>query len=228
MFPSLLADEVGKILKVKNSSEDKKKPKFNMTTRELSKKEVIIPMTKLNAELIVKSAHIHVTNINECLKNSKSDIIADFICISNNGIIITMNCSANASELSRIENFLKKINNINQDSIEGPHLLKSKSFMKIIGLPYNSKLGVVTSDFIEGILKETHLFKNITLTSKPHVIKVFPKSDMVVVWVDIWDSQSGSLAKNIINCCFNIGQFVATIRGTNINPGISQYKNCWK
>ena len=84
MFPSLLADEVGKILKVKNSSEDKKKPKFNMTTRELSKKEVIIPMTKLNAELIVKSAHIHVTNINECLKNSKSDIIADFICISNN------------------------------------------------------------------------------------------------------------------------------------------------
>ena len=228
MFPSLLADEVGKILKVKNSSEDKKKPKFNMTTRELSKKEVIIPMTKLNAELIVKSAHIHVTNINECLKNSKSDIIADFICISNNGIIITMNCPANASELSRIENFLKKINNINQDSIEGPHLLKSKSFMKIIGLPYNSKLGVVTSDFIEGILKETHLFKNITLTSKPHVIKVFPKSDMVVVWVDIWDSQSGSLAKNIINCCFNIGQFVATIRGTNMNPGISQYKNCWK
>ena len=228
MFPSLLADEVGKILKVKNSSEDKKKPKFNITTRELSKKEVIIPMTKLNAELIVKSAHIHVTNINECLKNSKSDIIADFICISNNGIIITMNCPANASELSRIENFLKKINNINQDSIEGPHLLKSKSFMKIIGLPYNSKLGVVTSDFIEGILKETHLFKNITLTSKPHVIKVFPKSDMVVVWVDIWDSQSGSLAKNIINCCFNIGQFVATIRGTNMNPGISQYKNCWK
>ena len=56
-FPSLSADEVRKILKVKNSSEGKKKPKLNMTTRGPSKKEVIIPMTKLNAELIIKSAH---------------------------------------------------------------------------------------------------------------------------------------------------------------------------
>ena len=33
VFPSLSADEVGKILKVKNSSEGKIKPKLNMTTR---------------------------------------------------------------------------------------------------------------------------------------------------------------------------------------------------
>jgi len=46
VFPSLSADEVGKILKVKNSSEGKMKPKLNMTTRDPSRKEVIIPMTK--------------------------------------------------------------------------------------------------------------------------------------------------------------------------------------
>ena len=51
---------------------------------------------------------------------------------------------------------------------------------------------------------------------------------MVVVWIDIWDSQSSSSAKNIINHYFNIGQFVATIQGTNVNLGILQYKNCWK
>jgi len=56
-FSSLSADEVGKILKVKNSSEGKMKPKLNMTTRGSSRKEVIIPMTKSNAELIMKSAH---------------------------------------------------------------------------------------------------------------------------------------------------------------------------
>ena len=51
---------------------------------------------------------------------------------------------------------------------------------------------------------------------------------MVVVWVDIWDFQSGSLVKNIINYCFNIGQFIATIKGTNMNLGVLQCKNCWK
>ena len=140
MFPSLLANEVGRILKVKNSSESTKKPKLNMTTRGPSRKEVIIPITKSNAELIVKSAHTHITNINKCLKNSKSDIIADFICISNNRIIITMNCLANTSDLSTIENFLKSIDNINLDSIEDPCLPKSKLFIKIVGLLYNSEL----------------------------------------------------------------------------------------
>ena len=154
-------------------------------------------------------------------KIPKADIIADFICISNNGIIITTNCLASPSELSRIEDFLKKIDNINLDLIEGPHLPKSKSFMKIIGLFYNSKWEVLTPDFIKGVLKEIHLFKDVMLASKPCVIKVFSKSNMAVVWVDIWDFQNNSLAKNIINCCFNIGQFVVTIQGTNMNPDIS-------
>ena len=225
-FPSLSANEVGKILKVKNSSESKMKPKLNMTTRGLSRKEVIIPMTKSNAKLIMKSAYKHIANINECLKNSNSDIIADFIHLSNNGIIITTNHPANVTELSRIKNFLKKINNIDPVSIEVPHLSKSKLYMKIVELPYNSELGVVTPDFIEGVFKETHLFKDVTLASKPRVIKVSPKSDKAVVWVDIWDSQSGSAAKNIINCHFNIGCFVTTIQDTNMNPGIPQCKNC--
>ena len=90
-FPSLSANEVNKILKVKNGSEGKKKSKLNMTTRGPSRKEVIIPMTKPNAELITKSAHKIIANINEHLKNSNSDVIADFICLSSNGVIITTN-----------------------------------------------------------------------------------------------------------------------------------------
>jgi len=77
--------------------------------------------------------------------------------------------------------------------------------MKITGLPYKINQDVISPDFIEGVLKETHLFKGVVLASKPCVIKASPKSDVAVVWVDIWDSQSGSSAKNIINRCFNIG-----------------------
>ena len=78
-FPALSVDEVGKVLKIKNSGEGNKKPKINMTTRGPSRKEVIILMAKHIAELIVNSAHIHIANINKCLRNSKSDIVADFI-----------------------------------------------------------------------------------------------------------------------------------------------------
>ena len=79
VFPALSADEVGKMLKAKNSGVDNKKPKINMMTRGPSRREVIIPMTKVNAELIVNSAHIYISNVNNCLKIFKSNIIADFI-----------------------------------------------------------------------------------------------------------------------------------------------------
>ena len=186
-FPTLSADEVGKMLKAKNSGRGTKKPKINMTTREQSRREIIIPMTKANAELIVNLAHIHVSNVNKCLKNSKSDTFADFIQLNVNGIIITTNKPAGNLDLSTIEKYLKNIQNVNPDSIESPHLPKSKSYMKIIGLLYSSELGVMTPDIIKGVLKDLHLFKDTILALKPHIIKVSPKSDKVVVWVDIWN-----------------------------------------
>ena len=138
-FPALLANEVGKVLKIRNSREGSKKPRINMTTRGPLRKEVIILMAKHIAELIVNSAYTHITNVNKCLKNSKSDIVADFICIINNGIIITTNKPANDLNLSTIEKYLKSIQNVDSDSIESLCLLKSKSYMKIIGLPYKIK-----------------------------------------------------------------------------------------
>ena len=227
-FPSLSADEVGKMLKAKNSSGGLKKPKINMTTKEQSRREVIILIAKTNAELIINSAHIYISNVNKCLKNSKSDTFADFIQSNVNGIIITTNKPTSDLDLSTIEKYLKNVQNVNPDSIESPCLPKSKSYMKIIGLPYLSKLGVMSPDIIEGVLKNLHLFKDTILALKPRVIKASPKLDKAVVWVDIWDSQSGSCAKNIINRRFNVWQFIATVHGTNMNPGVPQCKNCWK
>jgi len=220
VFPTLSANEVGKMLKAKNSSRGTNKPKINMTTRGQSRREVIISMTKTNTELIINLAHIHISNINKCLKNSKSDIFTDFIRFNINGIIIMTNKPANNLDLSTIKKYLKNIQNINPDSIKSPRLPKSKSYMKIIGLPYSSKLGVMSSDIIKGVLKDSYLFKDTTLASKPHVIKASPKSDKAVVWVDIWDFQSSSCAKNIINRRFNVGQFIATIHRTNMNPEV--------
>jgi len=129
---------VGKMLKVKNSGEGNRKPKINITTRGPSRKEVIISMAKTNAELIINLAHIHISNVNKCLKNSQSDIVTDFICVTNNGIIITINKPANMLDLSTIKKYLKSIENVNSDLIKGPHLSKFKLYMKIIGLPYKT------------------------------------------------------------------------------------------
>ena len=142
-------------------------------------------MAKYIAKLIVNSAHTHITNVNKCLKNFKSDIVANFICITNNGIVITTNKLANNLNLSTIEKYLKSIQNVNLDSIKSPCLPKSKLYMKIIGLPYKIEQDVISPDYIESILKETHLFKDVMLASKPHVIKASPKSDIVVVWMNI-------------------------------------------
>ena len=39
-------------------------PRINMMTKEPLRKQIIIPMTKLNAELIINSANQFITNIN--------------------------------------------------------------------------------------------------------------------------------------------------------------------
>ena len=138
-------------------------------------------MAKHIAELIINSAYIHIANVNKYLKNSKSDIVADFIWSTNNGIVITNNKPVNDLNLSTIEKYLKSIQNVDSDLIESPCLPKSKSYMKIIGLPYKIDQDVISPDFIEGVLKETHLFKGVVLVSKPCIIKVSPKSDIAVV-----------------------------------------------
>ena len=81
---------------------------------------------------------------------------------------------------------------------------------------------------MEEVIKRIHLFNNITLASCLRVIKASPKSDMAVIWIDIWDSQNGIKAKSLVNRCFNIDQHITTICSTNINPSVPQCKNCWK
>ena len=53
------------------------------------------------------------------------------------------------------------------------------------------------------------------------IIKPLIKSDIAIIWVNIWNSQNDMKAKCLINRCFNISYHIATIRKTNMNSGIS-------
>ena len=86
----------------------------------------------------------------------------------------------------------------------------------------------INSDFIELVIKSSHIFNDLSLTSKPRIIKALHKSNITVVWKDIWDTQSDKNAKMLINRCFNIGSHITTICRANMNHGVPQCKNCCK
>jgi len=78
VFSNLQNKKIKNIQKIIRS-EDKPKPKFNMTMKGLSRKQIIIPMNINNKMQFIKESSVHITNINKALKNIKSEVIADFM-----------------------------------------------------------------------------------------------------------------------------------------------------
>ena len=182
-------------------------------------------MSNDNILKFMKEISFHVTNINWAFKNAKSEILVDFIHSDMASITVVTNKVVIQSNLYIIENYIKKV-----DNIDISRLPQSKSYLKIIGIPYHphdSSNKCLISNNVEGIIKQNQIFNNVVLISKLRVIKVSPKSNMSIIWIDIWDVQSGSKAKYLINRCFNVGRYIATICGANMNPDVPRYKNCW-
>jgi len=229
-FPSLGAKKINQIQNIVKGS-PKPKPQIQMTTKGLSRKQVIIPMNGDNIAKFMKESLLHVSNINRALKNAKTEILVDFIRSDQANITVVTNKVAFSSDLVIIEKYIKNVDCIDVSDVQIPCLPQSKSYFKIIDILYyphsNSQVCLAFSD-VENIIKQNQIFNNIVLASKLQVIKVFPKLDMSIVWVDIWDIQSGSKAKGLINQCFNVRRYITTIRGANMNPGIPQCKYYWK
>ena len=230
MFPSIGAKKIDQINEIVKES-PKPKHQINITTKGPSCKQVIFPMSSDNRDKFMKNSAIHIANLNRDLNNAKSEVLVDVIYPDPASITIVTNKVSQASNLTIIEKYVKNLENIDSSQVDTPCLPQSKSYLKIIGIPYfpngNLQDHLNASD-IKTIIKQNHIFNNVTLASKPRVIKVSPKLDMAIVWIDIWDAQSGVKAKGLINRCFNVRSFIATIRGTNANPGVPQCKNCWR
>jgi len=228
-FPKLAPSKIIEIHNIAQGINHKAHPKLNMTTKGPSRKQVIIPMSQDNSNIVTSHADEYIFNINRLLKSTKSNVTADFIRSDGTGIIVTTNQVASASDMNIMENYIKGSTNVNTNEVSSPRLPQSKSYLKILGIPYLTNNNTpITRNQIEEVIKRVHLFNDVTLASSPRIIKASPKSDMAVIWIDIWDSQNGAIGKNLINRCFNIGKHIATIRGTNMNPGVPQCKNCWK
>ena len=125
-------------------------------------------------------------------------------------------------DISIISKYVKSCNDIDTNNIQDMRLPQSKLYLKILSILY-IKEGTnmpINSEVMEIVIKSMHIFNNVNIVFKSHIVKIFPKSNMAIVWIDIWNFQSSTTAKTLINRCFNIGSFVATIHSTNMNPGI--------
>ena len=181
-FPSLQNKKIEQIQKI-ISRVPNPKPCINMTTKRPSCKQIIIPMCLDNANNLVKKSSIYVANINRALKNIKLDVMADFIWVENKGIVISTNKVTNPLDLQTTENYVKSTYSIEADQMESLRLPQSKSYLKLIGIPYLSEKTnlCITSDEVDNILKNTHIFNDVVLALKPRVIKISPKSNMAII-----------------------------------------------
>jgi len=187
IFPILNVQKIDQIHKIVNSSL-KPKPCIQMTTKGISRKQIIIPMSIDNINSFMKSSSLYVTNINWSLRNVKSEVLVDFIQSDTLSVTVITNKVTAQLNLYIIENYVKKVKDIDTINVDTPCLPQSKFYLKIIGISYfsydNSNKHLTLND-VEGIIKQNQIFDNVVLASKPCVIKVSPKFDMSIIWINI-------------------------------------------
>jgi len=98
----------------------------------------------------MKSSSLHVANINQSLINAKSEVLVDFIWSDTSSVIMIMNKVMVQLDLYIIKNYIKKVEDIDTINVDIPHLPQSKSYLKIISIPYflydNSNECLTTND----------------------------------------------------------------------------------
>ena len=91
-------------------------------TKSLLRKQIIVSIDNNNKAKFITSSSKHITNLNRILKNIKLDVIADFTCMNQIGIVIVTNKVASLSDLQIIENYVMNIEYINSEDVEIPYL----------------------------------------------------------------------------------------------------------
>lgn len=172
-----------------------------MITNGLLCKQIITPISSDNINKFMVSSSEDIAGPNYTLKSIKSDNIIDFIQVNHCSLIITSNKVVFPSDLNVVKNYIKNSNYLDSSDIQSGRLPQSKSYLKILGILYiiESTNILINSSIMELIIKSTYIFDNIHIALKLYIIKVSPKSDMSIVWIDIQDSQSSTSTKTLIN-----------------------------
>ena len=144
-------------------------------------------MSNNNKTKFIENSSNHITNINRVLENIKSEVMEDIICSNQTSATIVMNKVVLPLDLQMIEKYIKSTNHIEAEDVKVSCLPQLKSYLKIIDIPYlgeNTSFSII-ADIVKDIIKKNHIFNNIAIVSRPCIIKVSPKSDIAIIWLDI-------------------------------------------
>ena len=91
-----------------------------MTTKDPSRKQIIVPMSKENNSNFMKNSALHVANINRQLRNAKSKVLVNYIQSDPLGITVITSKVFQQSDLLIIDQYIKNSNDINALQVEEP------------------------------------------------------------------------------------------------------------
>ena len=128
-----------------------------------------------------------VATTNKALKNIKSEVMADFIYTDQAGVMIVTNKVESSLNLQTIEKCIKNSNYINTEKVKVSCLPQSKLYLKIINIPYllENTNTLILANIVKSIIKSNYIFNNIMIASRLYIIKVSPKSNIAIIWLDI-------------------------------------------
>lgn len=151
--------------------------------KEPLRKQIIVPMSNDNKLKFIEESSVYVTNINRALKNIKSEVMADFVHSDQAGITIVTNKVTSSLDLQTIKKYVKNANHIKVDKVKVPYLSQLKLYLKIIDISYlvENTNTFILADIVEEIIKSNYIFNNIVIASRLHIIKISPKSDIVII-----------------------------------------------
>ena len=112
LFSALNVKEIDQINNIVKDN-PKLKPHIQMTMKELSRKQIIVPMSINNNNSFMKNLATHVVNINKLLKNAKSEVLVDYIHSNPFRISIVTNKVFLQSDLQIINQYMKNSEDIN-------------------------------------------------------------------------------------------------------------------
>ena len=141
-------------------------------TKGLSRKQIIILMSSKNTMKFMKNSSLYVTNINKLLRNVKLEVLVKFIQLDQMVIIVITSKVVLQLDLLIIENYIKDMDNIDSLSIEVSWLLQSKSYLKIIGIPYFSH------DKSQECLSSSNIVTNFIQLVSPQLVDQFSQTKL--------------------------------------------------
>ena len=124
-FPTLNTKEIDQVNNIIKGN-SKPKPCIQITMKEPSKKQVIVPMSINNNNTFMRNLATHVVNINRLLRNTKSEVLVDYIHLDSLKILVITNKVSQQSDLQIIDQYIKNSEDINSLRVDKPRLSQSK------------------------------------------------------------------------------------------------------